>query len=192
MTQTSAPVLSPPFLLATDGSPSDQLAQKLLATIAQTTQANPHDDGRSLVTVLMVQPRRFSRSRRLPHTQEAQKGQGEAMLEQARAALSVPAIEVPTLRQTGDPGPLICQTAQQQQVDLIVLSGNVMQRWLCLPVGEGLFPLQSFRRSKPMEAGVVKQPPALRNTRLSAAEDYTLHHAPCSVLLCRSTHTAST
>ncbi|GEM_PF-109198 len=371
MTQTSAPVLSPPFLLATDGSPSAHLAQKLLATIAQTIQAEPHDDGRSLVTVLTVQPRRSSRSRRLPSTrppgidqkpapaaadhapeavavaaqslsvddltnasqtfpaglsftvetrqgrpaieilncartlqagliavgsrgtakkrgrlmgsvsaviaryapcsvlvargatvtpaaepslhhlllvvndapatqqaiaatrqllsagirqltilyaqqplnadylfgpfatptpswqlnqslQEAQKEQGEAMLEQARAALSVPAIEVQTLRQTGDPGPLICQTAQQQQVDLIVLSGNAMQRWLHLPVSEGLFPLQPFRRSKPMEAGVVEQPPALRNTRLSAAEDYTLHHAPCSVLLCRSMHTAST
>ncbi|MBC7971621.1 MAG: hypothetical protein H7Z11_16105, partial [Verrucomicrobia bacterium] len=64
MTQTSAPVLSPPFLLATDGSPSDHLAQKLLATIAQTTQAEPHDDGRSLDGIT-VQPRRSSLSRRL-------------------------------------------------------------------------------------------------------------------------------
>jgi nucleotide-binding universal stress UspA family protein len=123
--------------------------------------------------------------------QDAQKEQGDGILEQARAAFSAPTVDVHTLRQIGDPGPLICQTAQQQQVDLIVLGGNAMQRWLRLPAGDGLFPLQSFWRSKPVDAEVVKPPPALRNTRLSAAEDYTLHHAPCPVLLCRSMHPAS-
>ncbi|MBW4691394.1 MAG: universal stress protein [Lyngbya sp. HA4199-MV5] len=381
MTQTSAPVLFPPFLVATDGSPSAYLAQKLLVMIAQSTQSQQNVNGRSIVTVLSVQPRRSSRSKRAVPTQpstqaslstaltettgqeplstaanaplepalestaaiaptpsaddltkmmealppisftvqvrqgrpaieilncaramkagliavgsrgttnirgrlmgnvsvviaryapcsvlvfrgavmppeaepnlhhlllvvndspatrqaieatrqlipagvrqltilyaehplnadylfgpfatptpswqlnqslqEAQKEQSEAVLEQTKTALSASNLEIHTLRQTGDPGPLICQIAQQQQVDLIVLGGNAMQRWLRFPSGEGLFPLQSFRRSKqPSGVETIKQPPALRNARLSAAEDYTLHHAPCPVLLCRST-----
>lgn len=386
MTRTNAPVLFPPFLVATDGSPSAHLAQKLLVTIAQSTQSQQNGNGRSLLTVLSVQPRRSSRSKRLtpppssspasgvtaaateaqqavaaaanapleatmapvatpnaedltktmealpttvsftvqvrqgrpaieilncaramqagliavgsrgttnirgrlmgsvstviaryapcsvlvfrgavlpptaepslhhlllvvndsPGTQQAieatrqlipagvrqltilyaqhplnadylfgpfatptpswqlnqslqdaQKEQSEAILEHAKAAFRTSDLEIHTLRQTGDPGPLICQTAQQQQVDLIVLGGNAMQRWLRLPSGEGLFPLQSFRRSKQAskqqtEAERVKQPPALRNARLSATEDYTLHHAPCPVLLCRLTQTRAT
>ncbi|XGV96853.1 MAG: universal stress protein [Leptolyngbya sp. BL-A-14] len=379
MTPTNAPVLFPPFLVATDGSPSARLAQQLLVMIAQATQAQQNGNGRSLLTVLTVQPRRSSRSKRLalpqraasihqpPPTQDglaatgdtpseavtattqtpnaedltrsmetlptavsftvqvrqgrpaieilncaramqagliavgsrgtanmrgrlmgsvstviaryapcsvliargaalppesepdlrhlllvvndspatrqaiatvrqllpagvqqitilyaqqplnadylfgpfatptpswqfnqslqdAQKEQSEAILEHARAAFSTAGVEVHTLRQTGDPGPLICQTAQQQQVDLIVLGGNAMHRWLRLPAGEGLFPLQSFRRSKQApkpDPEAAKQPPALRNARLTATEDYTLHHAPCPVLLCRSTPPAS-
>lgn len=383
MTRPSAPVLFPPFLVATDGSPSAHLAQKLLVTIAQSTQAQQNGNGRSLVTVLSVQPRRSSRSKRatspqpssltnapttettlqdavstaanaspetapestaavaptpsaddltrtmeaLPATvsftvqvrqgrpaieilncaramqagliavgsrgttnirgrlmgsvstviaryapcsvlvfrgavmppeaephlrhlllvvndspatqqaieatrqlipagvqqltilyaqhplnadylfgpfatptpswqlnqslQDAQKEQGEEILEYAKAAFSTAGLDVHTLRQTGDPGPLICQTAQQQEIDLIVLGGNVMPRWLRFPSGEGFFPLQSLRRSKqssqPLkETESVKQPPVLRNARLSATEDYTLHHAPCPVLLCRT------
>lgn len=373
MAPTNAPVLFPPFLVATDGSPSADLAQTLLVTIAQVTQPQQNGKGQSLVTVLTVQPRRSSRSKRLTQTQPVpstrlpaldqeavatdvssetiaaiqtpnvddltkrmetvptpvsftvqvrqgrpaieilncaramqagliavgsrgttnmrgrlmgsvsaviaryapcsvlvargasapaaspslhhlllvvndspatrqaiatahqllpagvqqitilyaqhplnadylfgpfatptpswqfnqslqavQKEQSEAILDHAKAAFSKSAIEVHTLRQTGDPGPLICQIAQQQQVDLIVLGGNATQRWLRLSVSEGLFPLQSFRRSKPSSkqqtiAEGAKQLPALRNARLSTTEDYTLHHAPCPVLLCRST-----
>ena len=375
MTQTTAPALFPPFLLATDGSSSAHLAQKLLETIAQTVQNQQNGNGRSLVTVVTVQPRRSSRSRRLtqpspslpllpqanqetvplaveeateaitPSTptlnaddiveavqasflthlplavqvrqgrpaieilqcarslqagliavgsrgtngnrgrlmgsvsvviaryapcsvlvargsslistpgavtepslhhlllvvddspatqqaiatvrqllsagverltilyvqqplnadylfgpfatptpswqltqslQEAQKEQSETILEHAKAAFSALAVDVHTLRQTGDPGPLICQVAQQQQVDLIVLGGNATRRWLPLSAGDRRFSLQPFRRSKPMDAELAKQPPALRNTRLSATEDYTLHHAPCPILLCRA------
>ena len=381
MTQTTSPVLLPPFLLATDGSSSAHLAQKLLVTIAQTVQAQQNGNGRSLVTVVTVQPRRSSRSRRVtqpatvatpspqpkqetlplavdgvtettvaatqalnaedvaktaqtsfpthlplavqvrqgrpaieilncartlragliavgsrgtsgkrgrlmgsvaaviaryapcsvlvardtalmsptgtvaepslhhlllvvddtPATrqaiaatwqllpagvqqitilyaqhpvnadylfgpfatptpswqltqslQEAQKEQSETILEDAKAAFKVLDIEVHTLRQTGDPGPLICQVAQQRQVDLIVLGGNATRRWLPLPTGDGRFSLQSFRRSKPVEAALVKQTPVLRNTRLSATEDYTLHHAPCPILLCRATQATAT
>ncbi|WP_146141207.1 universal stress protein [Stenomitos frigidus] len=371
MTQTTAPVLFSPFLLATDGSPSAQLAQTLLAMIAQSVQAQQNGNGRALVTVLTVQPHRSSRSRqpppkqasvanRLPDAnqetppiavdgapetlatatpiptaddlaktmqtsfpanlpltvqvrqgrpaieilhcartlqagliavgsrgtsgmrgrlmgsvsaviaryapcsvlvargtavaaaspslqhlllvvndspatrqaiaitqqllpagvkkvtilypqqplnadylfgpfatptpswqltqslQEAQREQSETILDDAKAAFSTLDVEVQTLRQTGEPGPLICQVALQQQANLIVLGGNTMRRWLPLPAGERRFSLQSFRRSKPIETELVKQPPVLRNTRLSATEDYTLHHAPCPILLCRA------
>ncbi|MBD2037184.1 universal stress protein [Leptolyngbya sp. FACHB-321] len=383
MTQTTTPVLFPPFLLATDGSPSAQVAQKLLAAIAQTLQAQQNGNGRSLVTVLTVEPRRSSRSKRLPtkqapvasqatestpvapaadassemlveltalpssdelattlrphfpvdvpiavqvkqgrpaieilrcartiqagligvgsrgpssrlgrlmgsvsviiaryapcsvlvargaastaepslhhlllvvndssttqqaiatayqllpagvqqitilyaqpplnadylfgpfatptpswqlnqSLQEAQREQSEQVLAHAKDALNRPGVTVHTLRQTGDPGPLICQIAQQRQADLIVLGGNATRRWLRFPAGEALLTLQSFRRSKPDEPKpdslkpedklLVKPPPALRNTRLSATEDYTLHHAPCPVLLCRTTAVAA-
>ncbi|XHX77951.1 MAG: universal stress protein [Stenomitos frigidus ULC029] len=378
MTQTTTPVLFSPFLLATDGSSSAHLAQKLLTAIAQTLHAQQNGNGRSLVTVLTVEPRRSSRSRRLPpkpsavsqvtestpaapaidaasdalvelspppsgddlvttlrshfptdvpiavqvrqgrpaieilrcartiqagligvgsrgsssrlgrlmgsvsviiaryapcsvlvargavstaepslhhlllvvndspathqaiatahqllsagveqitilyaqpplnadylfgpfatptpswqlnqSLQEAQREQSEQVLIQAKDALSCPDVTVHTLRQTGDPGPLICQIAEQRQVDLIVLGGNATRRWLRFPAGEALLTLQSFRRSKPNEPkpdslkleakSLVKPAPALRNTRLSATEDYTLHHAPCPVLLCRNT-----
>ena len=376
MTQTTAPVLSPPFLLATDGSPSAALAQKLLVAIAQTVQVQQNGNGQALVTVLTVQPRRSSRSKQPPpkqvpsvtrspeanptalvatedvseamaaatepstapqnaddvaktvqtsfpatvpltvqvrqgrpaieilncartlqagliavgsrgknsmrgrlmgsvsaviaryapcsvlvargtaielttepnlqhlllvvndssatgqaiatirqllpagvqrltilyaqqplnadylfgpfatptpswqltqSLQEAQKEQSETTLEHAKAAFSAFDVDVQTLRQIGEPGPLICQVAQQRQVDLIVLGGNTTRRWLPLPVGEKRFSLQSLRRSKPADDTLVKQQPSLRNTRLSSTEDYTLHHAPCPILLCRST-----
>lgn len=378
MTQTTTPVLFPPFLLATDGSPSAHLAQKLLTAIAQTLQAQQNGNGRSLVTVLTVEPRRSSRSRQLPpkqaptvsqvteptpvapvadagsdalveltappsgndlvatlrphfpadvsiavqvrqgrpaieilrcartiqagligvgsrgpssrlgrlmgsvsviiaryapcsvlvargaaptaepslhhlllvvndspatqqaiatahqllpagvqqitilyaqpplnadylfgpfatptpswqlsqSLQDAQREQSEQVLAHAKEVLNRPGVTVHTLRQTGDPGPLICQIAQQRQANLIVLGGNATRRWLRFPAGEALFPLQSFRRSKPDEPKpeslkpdgkpLVKPPSALPNTRLSATEDYALHHAPCPVLLCRT------
>jgi nucleotide-binding universal stress UspA family protein len=133
--------------------------------------------------------------------QDAQREQSEEVLAHAKDALNCPGVTIDTLRQTGDPGPLICQIAQQRQVDLIVLGGNATRRWLRFPAGEALFPLQSFRRSKseepkpdslkPEDKSLVKPSPALRNTRLSATEDYTLHHAPCPVLLCRTTAVAA-
>src|SRR5579883_2795758 len=123
--------------------------------------------------------------------QDAQREQSEQILQQSKAALTALNVDVYTVRQTGEPGPLICQVAQQQQVDLIVLGGNVMRRWLNLSPGDALLPLQSLRRPKPSDPESVKPLPVLRNTRLSAAEDFTIHHAPCPVLLCRSTPAVS-
>ncbi len=119
--------------------------------------------------------------------QDAQNEQSEHILQQAHAALDQPNVVVQTLRQTSEAGPLICQVAQQQQVDLIILGGNATRRWLRLPPGDTLFSLQTLRRPKPPEVASAKQPPVLRNTRLSVTEDYILHHAPCPVLLCRAT-----
>ncbi|UBF29009.1 universal stress protein [Kovacikia minuta CCNUW1] len=126
--------------------------------------------------------------------QEARREQGEALLHQAKTALNLPNLEIQTLLQTSEPGPLICQVAQQQQIDLIILGSDASRRTIFnIPQlgrnrssgGESLLdPLHPLRKQKGQEDG-NNHLPALRNARLSTTEDYTIHHAPCPVLLCR-------
>lgn len=100
--------------------------------------------------------------------QQVQKEQSDRLLEQARAGLDLPSSQIQVLVQTGEPGPTICQVAQQQQVDLVIM-GNTPARRL----------VATNRR------------PVLRPVHLSATGDYVLHHAPCPVLLCRIVHPAT-
>lgn len=101
--------------------------------------------------------------------QSAQKEEGENILHQAKATLEHTNLTVQTRLQTGDPGPLLCQVAQEVQANLILLGSDLTRRSL-------LSPLQAFRGDRPV----------LRNTRLSVTEDYVIHYAPCAVLLCRA------
>ncbi len=57
MIQPTGLVLSPPLLLATDGSPSARLAQKMVRLLAGAMPCQETGDQRSLVTVMTVQPR---------------------------------------------------------------------------------------------------------------------------------------
>lgn len=106
--------------------------------------------------------------------QGAQHEIGEEILQQAKAALSLPNVEIQTWLQPGDPGPTLCQLAQELGADLLVLGCDPRRRTLRSP-------LQAFRGNRRGET----PRPALRNTRLSITEDYAIHYAPCSVLLCR-------
>ncbi|MCY7391822.1 MAG: universal stress protein [Leptolyngbyaceae cyanobacterium CAN_BIN12] len=107
--------------------------------------------------------------------QDAQQEEGKQVLQQAKAALSLPDIDVQTRLQSGDPGSTICHLAQELGVDLLVLGCDPRRRTLRSP-------LQAFRNAR---QGAEPPRPALRNTRLSVTEDYAIHYAPCSVLLCR-------
>ena len=89
--------------------------------------------------------------------QQAQKEQSEWIIQKAQEKLRAPTMELETFIQIGEPGPLICQMAAQQQVDVIILGSD--------------------------------RQPAFRHTRLTATGDYALHHAPCPVLLCRMART---
>jgi nucleotide-binding universal stress UspA family protein len=109
--------------------------------------------------------------------QEAQKEAGEHRLRQVKKAIALPDLETQTLLQIGDAGTLICQIAQQYQVDLVVLSGETARQSL-------LAPLQGLRRQR-QQAGENSDRRILRNTRLSPTGDHVIHHAPCPVLLCR-------
>lgn len=95
--------------------------------------------------------------------QQAQKEQSEQMVQQAEAALHGPDVELQTLVQMSEPGPLICQIAEQQQADIVILGSDASRR------------LRRLERS----AGP-------RTIRLSPTGDYVMHHAPCPVLLCRA------
>jgi nucleotide-binding universal stress UspA family protein len=106
--------------------------------------------------------------------QSVQQEVGEEVLQQAQAALSLPNVEIQTRLQPGDPGPTICQLAQEIGADLLVLGCDLRRRTLRSP-------LQAFRNARRGE----DSRPALRNTRLSITEDYAIHYAPCPVLLCR-------
>jgi nucleotide-binding universal stress UspA family protein len=101
--------------------------------------------------------------------QEAQKEQSEQLIQQACASLNLPDLQINPLIQTGEPGPLICQVAQQQAIDLILLGSNTLKH----------APQPNHRQ-------------LLRNTRLSLTADYVIHHAPCPVLLCRTGATKPT
>jgi nucleotide-binding universal stress UspA family protein len=112
--------------------------------------------------------------------QNAQKEQGMEVLQQATASLhGEHQVTISTRLQTGDAGPLICQIAQELQVNLIVLGSDATRRTL-------LAPLQA-RRSRQTTPDVPPDSRPIRNTRLSVTDDYVIHYAPCPVLLCRST-----
>ncbi|MGI0489600.1 universal stress protein [Pantanalinema rosaneae CENA516] len=118
--------------------------------------------------------------------QTAQKEQGEQLLKRAKAALAGTNLDIQTRMQTGDPAPLICQVAQEQGANLIILGSDPTRRSL-------LSPLQVLRPGKRQpEDGPTKSRQALRNTRLSVTEDYVIHYAPCPVLLCRTPRAAQT
>lgn len=110
--------------------------------------------------------------------QSAQREQGESLLQQARKSLNLPHLEIEMRLETGEPGPQICEVAQERQVNLIVIGSGETRRSLAAP-------WPPFRRAKQPTSGQAPPRRALRNTRLSAAEDYIIHHAPCPVLLCR-------
>lgn len=112
--------------------------------------------------------------------QTAQKEQGEHLLKRAKGALAGIKLDIQTRMQTGDPAPLICQVAQEQGANLIILGSDPTRRSL-------LSPLQVLRPGKRNLEGVpAKARRTLRNTRLSVTEDYVIHYAPCPVLLCRT------
>ncbi|HEY9847763.1 MAG TPA: universal stress protein, partial [Candidatus Caenarcaniphilales bacterium] len=56
--------------------------------------------------------------------QQAQKEQSEQLIHQAQAVLNLPGLTLQTFAQISEPGPLICQVAQQQGVNLILLSSD--------------------------------------------------------------------
>lgn len=56
--------------------------------------------------------------------QQVQQEQSDQMLRQAEAALSNPELQLQTLTQINEPGPCICEVAQAQGVDLILLGSD--------------------------------------------------------------------
>ncbi len=96
--------------------------------------------------------------------QQVQKEQSNQLIHQAETVFRSFSLQVQTLIQVGDPGPTICQIAQQQQVDVVILGNRPTRR------------LVSANRR-----------PVLRRIHLSVTGDYAIHHAPCPVLLCRVT-----
>lgn len=97
--------------------------------------------------------------------QAAQREQSEAILQQAKLALSDLDLELEMLVQTGEPGSLICQVAEQRQANLIIIGSDV-----------------NPKRSKSPPAGSIGR---RRLLRLTATADYVIHHASCPVLLSR-------
>lgn len=110
--------------------------------------------------------------------QDAQREQSEQVLQRALAAIALPDVAVQTRLQIGDPGPTICQVAQDLDINLIILGSDSVRRSLLSP----LQAVRSARRDRPP----TDHTPILRNTRLSITEDYVIHYAPCPVLLCRT------
>jgi nucleotide-binding universal stress UspA family protein len=111
--------------------------------------------------------------------QTAQKERGEQLLQQAKNTLHCAEITLDSRIQTGDPGPTICQVAQEAQANLVILGSDSTRRSLLSPRQA----IHLIRRRPPVAAD---SRPILRNTRLSITEDYVIHYAPCPVLLCRS------
>lgn len=112
-------------LLVVDGSQATQ------AALAITRQLVPYLTQR--VTILCVQPPLTAQylfgpfATPTPHwqlmqsLQEAQQSQSQQLVHQAEQAVGLSGIEIETLIQMGEPGPAICQVAQERQVDVLIL-----------------------------------------------------------------------
>lgn len=100
--------------------------------------------------------------------QAAQREQSEAILQQAELALSDLDIALEMLVQTGEPGSLICQVAEQRRANLIIIGSDA-----------------NPKRSKSSPTGSLGR---RRLLRLTATADYVIHHANCPVLLSRMSH----
>jgi len=174
-------------LLVVDHSIADQQA---LAVTRQLVSA-----GIQTITLLHVQPplnasylvapfvARTSSWQLNQSLQDAQREQGEQILQQAAKALDLPDGMVQNRLHTGDTGPSICQMAQEIGANLIIIGSDPTRRSL-------LSPLQAVRLPRRRHNTVDNARPVLRNTRLSVTEDYVIHYAPCPVLLCRATAAA--
>jgi nucleotide-binding universal stress UspA family protein len=144
-------------LLVLDGSQSTPQA------IALTRQLIPA--GIERVTLLSIQPPLTTQYlfgpfatpspswQLMQSLQEVQQEQSQQMLTQAITALQGCNLEITALSEIAEPGVTICQMAQQQQVDLVMIGSD--------------------RRV------------GLAQVRLGVTGSYLIHHAPCSVLLCR-------
>lgn len=144
-------------LLVLDGSQSTPQA------IALTRQLIPV--GIEQVTLLSIQPPLTTQYlfgpfatpspswQLMQSLQEVQQEQSQQMLTQAMTALQDQNLELTALSEIAEPGVTICQMAQQQQVDLVMIGSD--------------------RRV------------GLAQVRLGVTGSYLIHHAPCSVLLCR-------
>lgn len=100
--------------------------------------------------------------------QAAQREQSEAILQQAELALSDLNVDLEMLVQTGEPGSLICQVAEQRQANLIIIGSDA-----------------NPKRSKSSPSTPIGR---RRLLRLTATADYVIHHANCPVLLSRMPH----
>jgi nucleotide-binding universal stress UspA family protein len=144
-------------LLVLDGSQSTPQA------IALTRQLIPV--GIERVTLLSIQPPLTTQYlfgpfatpspswQLMQSLQEVQHEQSQQMLTQAMTALQGCNLDITALSEIAEPGVTICQIAQQQQVDLVMIGSD--------------------RRV------------GLAQVRLGVTGSYLIHHAPCSVLLCR-------
>lgn len=94
---------------------------------------------------------------------QAQQEQSQAIVKQAEAVLQMPDLTVQTLVQMSDPGSLICQVAQQQQVNVIIMGSDATHRLSLAPYH-----------------------PAFRGARLTPVADYVIRHTTCPVLLGRA------
>lgn len=170
------------ILLVIEHSRADQQAlavTRQLATVGIQTitvvYVQPTLNATSLVSPMVARTPSWQLNQSL---QDAQREQGEHILQAAVAALDLPQLPIQTHLQTGDAGPSICQLAETLGVNLILIGSDSTRRSL-------LSPLQSVRlpRRKPQVTSPAR--PVLRNTRLSVTEDYVIHYAPCPVMLCR-------
>ena len=104
--------------------------------------------------------------------QEAQDAQSQQIIHHAQAAFEGCAVEIETLVQVGEPGALICQVAQQQQANIILLGSD------------GAATKRNKEEASKLTSALRRSP--FRTLRLSSTADYVIHHAPCPVLLCRT------
>jgi nucleotide-binding universal stress UspA family protein len=111
--------------------------------------------------------------------QDAQREEGQQVLQRAVNGLDLPHVTCQTRLHQGDAGPSICQLAQELGANLIIVGSDPTRRSL-------LSPLQAVRLPRRKNQPPETNRPVLRNTRLSVTEDYVIHYAPCPVLLCRA------
>ncbi|MDX2239364.1 MAG: universal stress protein [Leptolyngbyaceae cyanobacterium bins.302] len=180
MTQLPSPALSPPLLLATDGSPSARMAQTLMQSIA-TLFVQTQDENSEILVVVTVQPRPSKRLKRSS--------------KKIAPAPSESGLEVVSVEVEGAAAPSSPSGRSQGGLSLGQLSELVATNFppnfpLSLQVRQGRPATEILNCARSVDAGLIaighRGVGGVRELLLGSVSTAIARYAPCSVLVART------
>ncbi len=175
MIPVTSPVLSPPLLLATDGSPSAQFAQRLMQLVVPVFLGYDDGEGRSLLTALTVLPRSSSRSNNLLRKKAAPPTRSEALMSDVAAQTKKSDQFIPSL----------------ESLTALVRPAFPANLSVALEVRQGKPATEILNYAQTINAGLIvlgcRGASSARELLLGSVATAIARYAPCSVLIARPT-----
>ena len=186
MNQVVSLVLSPPLLLATDGSSGARFAQQMVRPIAQVLQKQQDPADPNLLTVITVQPRSPKSAKRLNKKAKLLPGSSSSAGTSEAEIISLEQPNgVPTTAQSGQQIPSPDRLLAQVQADFPT---NFPIK---LEIRQGRPATEILNCARSLQAGLIavghRGSGGVRELLLGSVSTAIARYAPCSVLVARST-----